>query len=390
MPRYNRRKKITGNTNVGESVGMKLRKISGSILLAAAVACLLVNGCSSTTTNQVVVVVTPASGTLVVTQSVTFTAIVTGSTNLAADFACTFTTTPNPTTAVPSPKASAAASCTSANGAVGVLSNIDNSNTTVASTATFTAPTVFPDVTKYPNLVITITATSKANPSKSGTAMIAIDSGIRIQIVPPTATLATGEAKQFLAEDFNNVVIPNSMLKWDVTADATATTASKTCTPTCGTVDGTTGTYTAPSTVPTQATATLFAVSTVDSTRIAQSNITIVKGGNIVFSGISPSVAPQGGLQQDIFLSATNATSQLGVTLSGPNGNVTLGPSQIKVVFSAAATSAAIGARVRLSADNLKTPGHYMLGVSSSNTSITVTGTISRNPLSAIREGHPS
>jgi hypothetical protein len=372
--RYDGRKEIASNTNVGERVGMKLRRISDSILLAAAVACLWVNGCSSSTANQVVVTVTPGSGTLVVTQSVTFTAVVTGSTNLAADFACTFTTTPNATTAVPSPKPSAAAACTTANGAVGVLSNIDNSNTTVASTATFTAPTVFPDATKYPNLVITITATSKANASKTGTAMIAIDSGIRIQIVPATATLATGEAKQFLAEDFNNVVIPNSMLKWDVTADATATTSSKTCTPTCGTVDGTTGTYTAPSTVPTQATASLFAVSTVDSTRIAQSNITIVKGGNIVFSGISPSVAPQGGLQQDILLSATNATSQLGVTLSGPNGNVTLGPSQIKVVFSAAATSAAIGASIRLSADNLKTPGHYMVGVSSSNTSITVSG----------------
>jgi DNA-binding beta-propeller fold protein YncE len=354
---------------------MKLGRISNGILLATAVACLWIDGCSSnSSTNQVVVTITPGSGTLVITQSVTFTAIVTGASNLSATFDCTYTTTPNPTTAVPSPKPSAAASCTSANGDVGVLSNIDNTSTTVASTATFTAPKAFPDPTKYPNLLITITATSKSNTSKKGTAVINIDSGIRIQIVPATATLATGEAKQFLAEDFNGVVISNSILKWDVTADTTATISSKTCTPTCGTVDGTTGTYTAPATVPTQATATLFAVSTIDTARIAQASITIVTAGDITFSGISPSIAPQGGLQQDIFLSATNSTSQIGVTLSGPSGNVTLDPSQIKVVFAAGAASASIGARIRLSAVNLKTPGHYTVGVTSSNTSIKVTG----------------
>jgi DNA-binding beta-propeller fold protein YncE len=358
----------------GETVGMKFRRISDCMILVGVVACLWVNGCSSSTANQVVVTVTPASGTLVVTQSVTFTAIVTGASNVSSTFDCTYTTTPNPTTAVPSPKPSAAASCTSANGDVGVLSNIDNTSTTVASTATFTAPKTFPDPTKFPNLLITITATSKSSTSKKGTAVINIDSGIRIQIVPATATLATGEAKQFLAEDFNGVVISNSTLKWDVTADAIATISSKTCTPTCGTVDGTTGTYTAPATVPTQATATLFAVSTIDTARIAQASITIVTAGNITFSGISPSIAPQGGLQQDIFLSATNSTSQIGVTLSGPSGSVTLDPSQIKVVFAAGAASASIGARIRLSAVNLKTPGHYMVGVTSSNTSIKVTG----------------
>jgi DNA-binding beta-propeller fold protein YncE len=359
---------------VGETVGMKLRRVSDSILLAAAVACLWVNGCSSgSSANQVLVTMSPGSGTLVVTQSVTFTAIVTGATNLSSSFDCSYTTTPNPTTAVPNPKPSASAECTSANGAVGTLSNITNTSTTVASTATFTAPTVFPDPAKYPNLLITITASANAQPSKKGTATISIDSGIRIQIVPATATLATGEAKQFLAEDSNGVVISNSLLKWDVTPDATATSASKTCTPTCGTVDGSTGTYTAPATVPTQATATLFATSTVDTARIAQASITIVKAGNITFSGISPSIAPQGGLQQDIFLSATNSTSQIGVKLTGPT-NITLTPSQIKVVFAAGATSASIGARIRLSADDLKIPGHYMVAVSSSNTSITVTG----------------
>src|SRR6266436_2432081 len=354
---------------------MKWRNISKSILLAAAAACLWVSACGGgNQANQVVVQVSPAGGTLVVKQDVTLTAIVTGATDVSSTFDCSFTTTPNATTADPNPKASTPAACTSANGAVGTLGDIQNTSTTAPSTATYTAPTTFPDPTKYPNLQVIITATAKADTKKTGKSTITIDSGIRIQIVPTTATLATGETKQFLAENFNGTVISNSDLKWDVTADATATTKSVTCTPTCGTVDKATGTYTAPATVPTQATATIFAVSTIDPVRGAQAAITIVKAGDITFSGISPSVAPQGALQQDIFLAATNATSQIGVTLSGPCGNVTLDQSQIKVVFAAGSNSSSIGARVRLNSAQLATAGHFTVQVTTSNPSVNVTG----------------
>jgi len=81
----------------------------------------------------------------------------------------------------------------------------------------------------------------------------------------------------------------------------------------------------------------------VDNARIAQAAVTIVKAGDITYSGFSPTVAPQGGLQQDIFLAATNATSQLGVTVDLTDSNCTavkgvktIDPSQIKVVFAPA------------------------------------------------------
>jgi len=149
-----------------------------------------------------------------------------------------------------------------------------------------------------------------------------------------------------------------------------------TCTPTCGTVDGTTGTYTAPATVPTQATATIFAVSKIDPVRGAQAAITIVKAGDITFSGIAPSTAPQGALQQDIFLAATNATSQIGVKLTnlGDSSFKTIDPARIKVIFPAGSSIASIGARVRLTSEELQKAGHFQIAVSSSNTSITVTG----------------
>ena len=355
---------------------MKWRNISKSILLAAAAACLWGNACSKSQANQVVVQVSPAGGTLTVTQSVTLTAIVTGATDVSSTFDCSFTTTPNATTADPNPKASTPAACTTANGEVGTLGDIQNTSTTTNSTATYTAPTVFPDPVKFTNLQIIITATAKADTKKTGKSTITIDSGIRLQMVPTTATLATGETKQFLAEDFNGVVISNSDLKWDVTADAAATTKSVTCTPTCGTVDNATGTYTAPAAVPTQATATIFAVSTIDPTRGAQAAITIVAAGNITFSGISPSVTAQGAFRQDIFLNATNVTSQIGVKLTnlGDNSFTTIDPARIKVIFPAGSSTASIGARVRLTSEELKTAGHFQIEVSSSNTSITVTG----------------
>jgi DNA-binding beta-propeller fold protein YncE len=382
-------KEFAESSKVGETVGTKWRKISKSMLVVAAAACLWGNACSKTATNQVVVTLSPGSGTLLVTQSVTFTAIVTGATDVSSTFDCKFTTTPDPTTAVPSPKPSTPAECTSD---TGVLSNTVNTSTTVDSTTTFTAPKIFPDPKKFPNLLITITATSKANTKKTGTSTINIDSGIRIHVIPATATMGTSSTQQFIAENFNNIVIPNSQVTWAVTYEVTAKIASANCaaltTNSCGAIDAN-GIYTAPATVPVAAPAstttpvnaagivTVYAFSNVDNARIAQAAVTVVKAGNITFTGISPSVAPQGGLQQDIFLAATNATSQTGVTLinTADNSKITIDSStQLKVVFAAGTAASSIGARVRLTSEQLSRAGHFLVQVSSSNTTVTVTG----------------
>jgi DNA-binding beta-propeller fold protein YncE len=374
---------------------MKWHKSARNFLLAMAFASFWGSGCgSSSTANQVLVSVLGSFSVMVPTQSQTIVANVTGATDVSATFACTYTTTPNPTTSVPSPTPSAAAACDTAktasgDPAVGTLTPIASTGTTVASTATFTAPKVFPDQTKLPNVIVTITATSNADKTKTGKFSLSFDSGIRITLVPATATLGTGETQLFLAKDFNGNVIPPAQLTWGVTFESTAKTSSADCSAgsnLCGSIGKTTGLYTAPAAVPTAAPAstttpvnaagivTVYAFSNTDNARIAQATVTIVKAGNITFSGISPSIAPQGGLQQDIFLSATNATSQIGVTLSGPNGNVTLDPSQIKVIFAAGTTSASIGARVRLNSTQLAAAGHYTVQVTTSNTSISVTG----------------
>jgi DNA-binding beta-propeller fold protein YncE len=389
--------------NVGETLGMKWHKNARNILLAMmALAGLGISGCGgSSSANQVTVTVSDEFSVMVPTQTQTITATVMGATDVSSTFACTYTTTPNPTTTTPTPTPSAAASCDSAktatgDPAVGALSNIQNTSTTVASTATFTAPKVFPDQVKLPNVQVTITATSNADKRRTGTLLtpITFDSGIRVHLVPATATLATNSTQLFLAEDFNNIVISPDQVTWGVTFEVTATTKSADCSAgsnSCGSIDAT-GLYKAPAAVPTAAPSstttpvnaagivTVFAFSKVDNARIAQASVTIVTAGDITFSGTAPSVAPQGGLQQDIFLSATNANSQIGVSLAPagvtcPNpACVALDPAQIKVVFAAGSTSTSIGARARLNSEILKTPGHYTVQVTTSNTSVKVTG----------------
>src|SRR6266581_4937148 len=287
----------------GDTVGMTWRKIRNLTLLATALACLWLSACSSSNkANQVLVSFTASLGSVMLpTQSQTITALVSGATDVSSAFDCSYTTTPNPTTATPSPKPSASADCSSANGAVGVLSNIQNTSTTAASTATFTAPQTFPDQTKLPNVTVTITATSNADKKKTGKFPINFDSGIRIVIIPATATLATGETQLFLVKDLSGNVVPPDQLTWGVTFEVTAKLDSVSCgtaTNSCGSIDKT-GLYTAPAAVPAASSATtpaqnaagivtVFAFSNVDNARIAQAAVTIVKAGDIAFSGISP------------------------------------------------------------------------------------------------------
>src|SRR5437879_9055277 len=164
---------------------MKWHKSVRNSVSSMALAGLWISGCgSSGTANQIVVTVTGTASIMVPTQTQTITSTVTGATDVSSTFDCSYTTTPNPTTAVPSPKPSASASCDSAktaggDPAVGALSNIQNTSTTVSSTATFTAQKVFPDQTKLPNVIVTITANSKPEKKKPVKFTLLLHSGIR-------------------------------------------------------------------------------------------------------------------------------------------------------------------------------------------------------------------
>src|SRR6266481_6113570 len=357
---------------MGEARVMKSRSTWNCVALGVAIACLWLAGCGSSgnATNTVTVSVISSLGqNIIVGQSTTLTATVTGGTtsNTAVNWQpCQFTTTTvSGTTATPPTPANCPTD--------GTLGTLSNEQTT--GTATYTAPGKIPDQTKFPGLLIIITAQSQQDTKKTGSIKLALDSGIGVTLTPITATVPTNEPQTF------NVVLTNDLqsqgVTWLVTQSSPTTTITvpnlATCSPTCGTITtntSTTATYTAPTTVPTASTPsgasttpaslTVVAIAKSDNTRFAAGTITIIQGGPITFSGISPTIAPQGGALWDIYLNAPNISSASKITITDQNnGSKTFDSSsgQIKVLFqiptSTTPNPSSSGARLRLLESNL-------------------------------------
>jgi DNA-binding beta-propeller fold protein YncE len=378
---------------------MKLRKISSCLTLALLATCLLFSGCGSKNTGAIAIkvsILSSVGNTLILGQSTTLSSSVTGATNTNVNWVgCTYTTTPPATTTTPNPKPSSPTACPT-DGSFGTLSNEQTTGT-----ATFTAPSILPDPTKFPTLIVIITANAVANTAITGTISLAIDSGIVVSLTPTTAAVPTKEKQPFFA------VLTNDLKTQGVTWSLTQTTPSNT-TPTspniyaalptctvsgnatgCGSIDAN-GIYSAPSAVPTDTVpakasttptnVTIVATSVEDPTRFALGTITITQGGPITFNGISPTIAPQGAFYWDIYLNAPNISSASIITLTdSANGQTILNSAagQIKVLFpiptGTVTNPPSIGARVRLFANNLAVAGPVIVSVSDPGEPVTTT-----------------
>src|SRR5271170_3215609 len=377
---------------------MKLWKISSYLALAIIAPCLFLNGCggSSGATVTSVFISSSVGNTLILGQSTTLTTTVTGPTNLDVTWVgCTYTTTTFTTAGTP---VVATAKACPTDGSFGTLSNEQTTGT-----ATFLAPSILPDPTKYPLLAIIITVQAVADSSKHGTGTIglSIDSGITISLTPTTAAVPTLEQQPFFA------ILTNDLQGKGVTWSLTQTTPSSTtpttpnayaalptCTVTgnatgCGSIDAN-GIYTAPAVVPTNPTVpttvtttpqnvTIVATSVEDPTRYALGTITITTGGPITFSGITPTIAPQGAAYWDIYLNAPNLSSASIITLTDANnGKTTLtsGSNQIKVLFpiptGTVANPPSSGARLRLFSNNLATTGPVTVSITDPAEPVTI------------------
>src|SRR5260370_22755811 len=69
----------------------------------------------------------------------------------------------------------------------------------------------------------------------------------------------------------------------------------------------------------TPASLTVVAISKADNTRFVTGAITIIQGGPITFTGISPTIAPQGAALWDIYLNAPNMSSGSKITITEQN-----------------------------------------------------------------------
>jgi len=386
---------------------MKLWKISSYLTMAVLGLCSFSTGCSSSGAIAITVGVTSSVGTtLILGQSTTLTATVTGPTNTdVTGWKCEYTTTTTNSSGVS--KTSTAATCPS-DGSLGTLSNEQTTGT-----ATFLAPSVLPSPTTYPGLAILIIVCSVANTNKCDAPpfTLYIDSGITITLEPSTAAVPTSEKQPFFAILTND--LQSKGVTWSLTQSTPTSTTSTTpnpyaalttCTVTgnatgCGSIDAN-GVYSAPAAVPTDtvptststtpADVTVVATSVEDPTRYALGTITITQGGPITFNGITPTIAPQGAIYWDIYLNAPNISSASIITLTDANnGQTTLSAEsgQVKVLFpiptSTVTNPPSTGARIRLFANNLATPGPVTVTVTDPGEPVTTTpgGTFTYNIL---------
>ena len=366
-----------------------------------AIGLLSMSGCGSSSNNANVVTVTVGSsfGTvLILGQSTTLTASVNGATNTNVNWEpgqpdgtpCTYTTTTTDSTGK-STTAAEKACPNNTDGSFGKLTNIQ-----ATGTATYTAPSKIPDQTTFPGLKIIFTAQSQADTKKSGKLTITLDSGVSVVLTPTTATVPTNEPQQFSVSLTND--LQGKGVNWLITQQIPTTTTPypqlKTCSPTCGTItpdsnNPNVAKYTAPSSVPTAITPadstnknspanlTVVATSAADNTRLAIGTITIIAGGPISFTGISPTIAPQGAAFWDIYLNAPNISSASQITLSVQDsadlttfkGSKTFNAAngQVKILFAIPITTTtngvttvsnpqSTGARLRLFASDLVIP----------------------------------
>jgi hypothetical protein len=319
---------------------MSWRMARNSILaICAAGATIVMSGCGSSSANVVTVSVTPSAVTVVAGQVENFTATVGGSTTLTVAWTCTFVYTPLPTTATPNPVQTKAAPCTSGqtvNG--GSIGTWTTSSTNGSNVLTYTAPSL----SNFPNPipVISFIATADADHKKTGTGQVGLDSGIRVSVTPPTATVPVGitppQTTTFFPTFQNSpplnaqfrLVQPNTASS--NTLDQSANPLSDSCDPTCGTIDNN-GVYTAPATLPTDTKpagskstkpTTVFVVisSSSDTTHFAVATITLVNATTnpVSYTGLYPTTVAAGGLLQDVFLKASNLLNTAQISFISP------------------------------------------------------------------------
>ena len=195
---------------------------------------------------------------------------------------------------------------------------------TINQNGFYTAPSQIPNQNSF-----VILATSPVDLEAFATFTVTIDSGVRVQVTPTTATINAGGTQQFTATVTGT---SNTSVTWDVNGKAGGD-------PNNGGTITTTGLYTAPATG--TSSATIKAVSGADGTTSGTATLSIVSAAPTL-AGIEPQVAGQGAAQQQVYLTGTNFTTNGSVLVSGnPVPFVFLTTSLVRAIIPGSALNAA-------------------------------------------------
>lgn len=148
---------------------------------------------------------------------------------------------------------------------------------TIAANGVFTAPADLPSPT-----VVSVTATSQADTTKSATVQITITSDVAINLTPQNASVELGATLGFQAS-ITSSGHPDATVRWGLSGAV--------CPAACGAVDSV-GNYTAPTILPSPASATLTAQSVADPSKQASTQIAITS--NFSLQVAAPVSVPAG------------------------------------------------------------------------------------------------
>ena len=179
---------------------------------------------------------------------------------------------------------------------------------TITTAGVYTAPA---DLPTPPN--VQVTATSHADASKSGSASLTVASDITLALAPNPASVELGATQGFHAT-LTSAGHPDTTIRWSISGAV--------CPGNCGTVDAT-GNYTAPQILPSPANVTLTAQSAADPSKQISAVITITS--NFTLQIAAPSNVPVNGTATIVATMTPVPGSNPGVALSwalsGPGCN---------------------------------------------------------------------
>src|SRR5579862_2539795 len=249
----------------------------GAVVLLAAWAA----GCGGNST-PVGITISPSPETVLLNSSVLFSASVTGASAATVTWqvclpaTSTSGTTPPPITTKPT-------DCTPIPGIPTPKGDtVLTGYGVIQQTGLYTAPATLPT----PNKAV-ILVTSTVDTTAFTTVDLTIDSGIRVQVTPPTAIISPTESFQFTA----TVTGPTNDrgVSWTLSQPGTTNP------PPLGTIT-TGGLYTAPPSL--SGSVTVTATSSADPTQSGSATVTVGGSGPITITNVDPSVAAQGSVQQ--------------------------------------------------------------------------------------------
>src|SRR6266567_5080907 len=223
---------------------------------------------------SIVVSVAPASGTVVLGNQVTFTAMVTNTMDTTVSWSVS--------------------GVAGGNAALG----------TITTAGVYNAPVDLPSPA-----TVQVTATSHADATKSGTGTVAITSDLALSLTPSSPSVELGAAQAFQAS-VTSSGHPDPAIRWSLSGPA--------CASGCGTVDAS-GNYTAPRILPSPASATLTAQSVADPSKQVSTVVAITSGFSLQLA--APSGVPAGGTATIVAtmtpVPGSNPSTVLSWTLSG-------------------------------------------------------------------------